>query len=70
MRPYLGKLHVFGSAWTEVRGRMLGAGGVVQKPQLVVKLLLKLALMVAMVVLLVLLMVVGLVAACATHLTM
>ena len=45
---------------------MLGAGGVVQKPQLVVKLLLKLALMVAMVVLL---MVVGLVAACATHLT-
>ena len=46
---------------------MLGAGGVVQKPQLVVKLLLKFALMVAMVVLL---MVVGLVAACATHLTM
>ena len=49
---------------------MLGDGGVVQKPQLVVKLLLKLALMVAMVVLLVLLMVVGLEAACATHLTM
>ena len=53
---------------------MLGDAGVVQKPQLVVKLLLKLALMVAMVVLsvvlLVLLMVVGLVAACATHLTM
>ena len=45
---------------------MLGDAGVVQKPQLVVKLLLKLALMVAMVVLL---MVVGLVAACATHLT-
>ena len=49
---------------------MLGEGGVVQKSQLVVKLLLKLALMVAMVVLLVLLMVVGLEAACATHLTM
>ena len=49
---------------------MLGDGGVVQKPQLVVKLLLKLALVVPMVVLLVLLMVVGLEAACATHLTM
>ena len=49
---------------------MLGDGGVIQKPQLVVKLLLKLALMVAMVMLLVLLMVVGLEAACATHLTM
>ena len=49
---------------------MLGGGGIVQKPQLVVKLLLKLVLMVAMVVLSVLLMVVGLEAACATHLTM